>query len=1558
MKPFPKFLKRVRTIGIAFKILMFTTCITSSLQAHNGVIALAIPLENITVDGDLTDWPSGMTYYPIDNPEFQLPPQDTSDIQAYFRIGYNASEKALYIATEASDESILINREGGGIYIDLAHQEHNSPVGQYYFMDAGIYYGQGAISGAVEVIQTQKNNKRYAEWRFDLSRINQDITLEPGRIFGLDLVFHDSDQDQHNSWMTWGKGKDKFKMTDRRGDVILIDETKQVGYLQTTLLWQDTNTGVKWGQALLHATHSTGFGLVIETDENGDFLTPLPTGTYTLSGLDTNNRTPTTTITITHQDTTHTLHHINPPLGISQPAGSGKIIETGSGIRKGLWQTYSIADGLPSPRVSHIQQDKRGYLWLATDGGLCRFDGEQFTIYTTQDGLPSNHITHILEDHQSNIWLTTRESGVCRFDGKTFTTFTTRDGLGDNQAWTILEDSKNILWFGTDGGATQFDGKRFIHYDYKGDPSAPILVHDIVEDNQGNIWFATRSGLCQFNGEKFASWTTAQGLPHNDVRKLMRDSKNNLYLGTAQGAVQFHPRNAPNLSFESTAFTETKTAVKQIFEDSQGNLWFGNLADFQREKGGTGTHFFNLQGQSTFTTTDGLGSNNILSIFEDREGRLWFGTAQGGLSRYDGLYFTNFTQQQGLPSNDIRNIYQDNQNQLWFATAQGVSVYNGASFTNHTTQNGLPSNDVRDVTQDHQNNIWIGTDQGAARYDGQQWKSFTTEHGLRHNSILDTFTDQKGNIWFGLGQPYGREGWGASQFDGKTFKHFDVSTIHKDSPNAVRKIASDKDGYLWFATEFGASQYNQKAFTYILPAQIITNNALYDILQDQNNHIYMASGFGVYQYDGTSFTTFTTEQGLPDNHTQSLLEDQNGHLWFGTTSGITRYDGQVFQNLYPTDGLVHHNVRDMQEDKQGNIWIATEGGITRYRPHRTPFTINLTQIVADREYQTDHPLTLSSEQKYIAFEFSSERLVTRQNAIVYRYRLKNHDNAWQQTRLNRVEYHNISTGNYTFELEAIDLDLNYSVPIQMDLTIAIPWYRQPGSIVFLSSFTLASFLGIGFFISRYIRQRRESAQLRLQIEAHEYQTRLQLQEQNEALEKAKEEAENANQAKSVFLANMSHEIRTPMNAILGYTQILKSDLSLSQTQKKAIETIGQSGEHLLGLINDVLDISKIEAGHNELFLTDFNLKDFLKSLEQIFQIRCQQENLVWEMNENVPNIYVRGDENKLRQVLINLLGNAIKFTPQGTVALRVEKRENNQYYFEVSDSGPGISKDRQSKIFEPFHQEIEGKKHGGTGLGLAISLRHIQMMGGLIELKSAPGEGATFFFTLTLPQVETASISEAVQWANVHTLSNKHNVSALIVDDTATNIDIFKQILEKIGVKVKTAQSGKDALKCIEESMPDIIFMDIQMPEMDGPVTLQHIFDRYGKGITTIVAVSASVFNHQRQRYFTMGFDDFIDKPIRIERVYECLSEHLHVTFDFSDPQTSPKEDDWTGIVFPVELREKFKQALDTHSITNLRQHISELENLGDKEQNLANHLKTYAQAFDLDSIKKILQDL
>ena len=460
---------------------------------------------------------------------------------------------------------------------------------------------------------------------------------------------------------------------------------------------------------------------------------------------------------------------------------------------------------------------------------------------------------------------------------------------------------------------------------------------------------------------------------------------------------------------------------------------------------------------------------------------------------------------------------------------------------------------------------------------------------------------------------------------------------------------------------------------------------------------------------------------------------------------------------------------------------------------------------------------------------------------------------------------------------------------------------------------------------------------------------------------AKEDAEAANRTKSLFLANMSHEIRTPMNAILGYAQIMDGAADLSERHRVAVKTVRESGEHLLGLINQILDISKIEAGREQVNLSDIDLRDLLEGLGRMFEMRCREKNLGWRMEMDVPRKQVYGDEGKLRQVLINLLGNAVKFTQDGEVHLRA-KSQGDEVTFEVSDTGPGISPDQRAAIFEPFQQGELDPHHAGTGLGLAISHRYVEMMGGRLAFDPSTEGGARFFFALALRQGRVSPRrGTSIDWARVKGLAEGHSVRALVVDDVATNRDILTELLAKIGVSVRTADGGTQALELIRSEMPDMVFLDIRMPEMDGPEVLRRILDEYGPDATKVVAVTASVFAHQRKELMETGFNGFIDKPVRAEQLYEAMAKHLEVQYEVAEiveKSADPAKSDWSTVPLPPELHREMVTAVESHNITQLRKQMDTLAGMGDEEGMLAGHLRDLAKEYDLEGIRVVLDEI
>ncbi|MEZ0386351.1 MAG: ATP-binding protein, partial [Verrucomicrobium sp.] len=459
-------------------------------------------------------------------------------------------------------------------------------------------------------------------------------------------------------------------------------------------------------------------------------------------------------------------------------------------------------------------------------------------------------------------------------------------------------------------------------------------------------------------------------------------------------------------------------------------------------------------------------------------------------------------------------------------------------------------------------------------------------------------------------------------------------------------------------------------------------------------------------------------------------------------------------------------------------------------------------------------------------------------------------------------------------------------------------------------------------------------------------------------------AEAANKAKSEFLANMSHEIRTPMNAILGYSQILARDSALHPFQRDAVATILHSGDHLLHLINEILDLSKIDAGRMEVAISEFDLTVLLRDMEAMFQQRCEEKHLGLRLELPQPERAhtVRGDEGKVRQVLINLLANAVKFTDRGRVTLRALPGDADVWRFEVEDTGMGIPNDQQERIFEPFQQGSFIHQSGGTGLGLAIARRQMEIMGGSLTVRSEVGRGSCFSATMALPQSLTgrAEASRTVLPKVVH-LTAGAKVRALVVDDIAENREVLATLLTLVGCEVVLAENGRQAIEVVRVSRPQIVFMDMRMPELDGVEATRRIVGEFGEMGLKIVATSASALAHEREAYLKAGCDDFVAKPFRAERIYGCLETLLEVTFEYESPAAEGRAEesvDLRQIALPEELATRLTMAAELHSATVLKGCLGELELLGPAGERLAGHLRGFLSSYDMKTIQRIVAQI
>ncbi len=468
---------------------------------------------------------------------------------------------------------------------------------------------------------------------------------------------------------------------------------------------------------------------------------------------------------------------------------------------------------------------------------------------------------------------------------------------------------------------------------------------------------------------------------------------------------------------------------------------------------------------------------------------------------------------------------------------------------------------------------------------------------------------------------------------------------------------------------------------------------------------------------------------------------------------------------------------------------------------------------------------------------------------------------------------------------------------------------------------------------------------------------------------ARDEAQAANRAKSQFLANMSHELRTPLNAILGFSGLLQQDTGLTEDQHQNVDIINRSGEHLLILINNVLEIAKIESGKLQLDVAPFDLGHLVWDVHEMMRLRAEQKGLqlVLDQSSDFPR-YIKGDEARLRQILVNLVGNAVKFTQQGTVTIRLSVKDNARHHLliEVEDTGPGISPQDQERLFQPFVQLAEGVTQQGTGLGLSIARQFAHLMEGDIVLESRLGKGSLFRvnlpLTLTseeemdlLAENDDGEAREAIGLA-----PGQPHYRILIAEDQRENQLLLARLMNRLGFENRTVDNGEDCVQVFRDWQPDLIWMDRRMPIMDGIEATRHIRALPGGDKVKIVAVTASVFKEQQSEVLAAGIDDLVRKPFRFSEIYDCLARQLNVVFIYSTGTAADqtKQNELTPqlmALLPEKLRDELKQVLESLDV----QRISAIvQQTGDFSPELKQILFRLADSYNYPQILAVLSKL
>lgn len=1172
--------------------------------------------------------------------------------------------------------------------------------------------------------------------------------------------------------------------------------------------------------------------------------------------------------------------------------------------------------------VLSLYEDRKGQLWVGTDdGGLCRFNKQtgKFSVFkrSEKDGksLSDNHVTAIKEDDQGNLWIATG-NGLCQFNPTlgTFTRYQHRAGdsgsLGHNVVQDVLVDRRGHIWVATSGaGLDRLDlGTQTFHH-FKNIPADPTslsqnVLKKLFQDTKGRLWIASEGQGLNLLNEDQRTFTRYQHNPndpasigHDDLNTLAEDGEGNLWVGTENGGISV--LNKTRKAFTHYPYQETNSnglnngSIYALCRDRSGNMWVGTYSG--------GINFFDHQPpkfhlyQKDINDPNSLTNNNITAVLEDRTGNVWTGTDGGGLNilHKDTQHYTHYrhssTDSKSIPSDFIMSLYQDRDGDIWVGSYKGgLSLWRPASgnFLNFRITgdtNGLSQETVSTITEGRKGEIWLGTlGSGISRYD-KKTKLFThykpdlTRPGhLTQGYISSLCFDHHQNLWIGS------EGGGLQVIDAgsgtfRAYRH-DRTVPGSLSHNLVNSLYEDAQHRMWVGTNGGLNRFDPQT---------------------------------------QSFITYQEKDGLANKVVQSLVSDQNGKLWIGTNKGLSVFDParKAFRNFDAGDGLQPGSFNRMAayKNQQNYLFFGGIKGLNTVDPTHLPDNLFIPPVVITDlhvfnrpVWLRSHQITLPYDQSTVTFTFAALNY-SHPGRNQYTYKLEGFDKSWSLKGHGRVAtYTNLAPGTYTFRVKASNNDGHWNEKgVAFRLILKPPfwqtwWFRTVIALLLLGSTYLlyqkrvqALKLGkkrLETMVSQRtaeVLQQKEQLQNQaeelqsqtetLQSQAHEMHLLIdELSERRIQEKTAREEAEKANKAKSVFLATMSHEIRTPMNGVLGMAYLL-NDTELVDQQREYVDTIVQSAQNLLGIINDILDFSKIESGHLELEQGEIDLPRCLEEVLDLFASKAAQSNLdlVYQLDPQVP-VHLIGDGLRLRQILINLVGNAVKFTSRGEVLVDVKLRQpivddDLELVFQVRDTGIGMAKEQLHRLFKAFSQVDSSmtRRYGGTGLGLAISERLIKLMGGDIEVESEQNVGTSFTFTIQL------KVGQPVQPPPQPILVSDHaGKRILLVDDNSTNLLILKTQLNQWQLDSTTASSGEEALALLAESPPfQLVITDLHMPGLNGIELARAIKNKQAQ-LPIILLSSVGEDVHKTSSGL---FVNVLTKPIHQHQLYELVHRQLNL---------------------------------------------------------------------------------